>query len=63
MIQFCSIFPTSPDILVPDLNDPLRGTGDEDVWDEGVPLYVVHWHVVGGEGVEVPDRAYVSYNK
>ena len=44
-----------PHILVPDLDDPLRRTGDKDVWDEGVPLYVVDGHVMGIEGVEVPD--------
>ena len=63
MIQFCAIFPSSPDIFVPDLNDPLRGTGDEDVWDEGVPLYVVDRHVVGGKGVEVPDKTNGTYNE
>ena len=41
-------------VFVPDLYDPLGGAGDEDVGYEGVPLYVVHWSVVGVVGVEVP---------
>ena len=40
-------------VLVPDLDDPLRGAGDEDVGDEGVPLDVVHRGVVGLVGVQV----------
>ena len=40
-------------VLVPDLDDPLRGAGDEDVGYEGVPLDVVHRGVVGLVGVEV----------
>ena len=40
-------------VLVPDLDDPLRGAGDEDVGDKGVPLDVVHRGVVGLVGVEI----------
>ena len=38
-------------IFVPDLDDPLRGAGDEDVGDEGVPLDVVNGGVVRRVGV------------
>ena len=41
-------------VFIPDLDDPLRGAGDEDVGDEGVPLYVVDRGVVGRESVEEP---------
>ena len=34
-------------ILVPNLDDPVRGGADEDAWLEGVPLQAVHWAVVG----------------
>lgn len=34
-------------ILVPNLDDPVRGGADEDTWLEGVPLQTVHWAVVG----------------
>ena len=41
-------------VFIPDLDDPLRGAGDEDVGDEGVPLDVVDRGVVGSEGVQEP---------
>ena len=41
-------------VFIPDLDDPLRGAGDEDVGDEGVPLYVVDRGVVGRESVQEP---------
>jgi len=40
-------------VFVPDLDDPLRGTADEYVRDEGVPLDVVHRGVVRRETVQV----------
>ena len=56
------LFPNIPDPLVPDLDDPLRSAGDEDVWDECVPLYVVHRHVMGIEGIEISDKKNVNTN-
>ena len=38
---------------VPDLDNPLRCAGEEDVWEEGIPLDVVDGGVVGREGVNV----------
>ena len=38
---------------MPDLDGELEGAGDEEVGDEGVPLYGVDRSLVGWEGVEV----------
>ena len=43
-------------IFIPNLDDPLRCTRDEDVGDEGVPLDVVDRSVVGSKGVQVPTK-------
>ena len=51
--KFYGIIDNSLAVFIPDLDDPLRGAGDEDVGDEGVPLDVVDGRVVGGVGVEV----------
>ena len=51
--KFYGIIDNSLAVFIPDLDDPLRGAGDEDVGDEGVPLDVVHGGVVRRVGVEV----------
>ena len=40
-------------VLVPYFNDPLRSTGDENVWYEGVPLDVIDRRVVSIIGVQI----------
>ena len=40
-------------ILVPDLDPPLRSTGEEHTWQECVPLYVVDRSGVTCIGVEI----------